>query len=164
VVVEVKIPARVQVIIVEREPVLTWKQDGRNFWVAADGVAYPERSAKAPRIVVEAEGALPAPAVSEASEASDIRVVPQIPAELVKAVLAMAAEAPKDTPLVYSAQRGLGWKDPRGWQVFFGYDTADMETKLNVYKAIVRQLKQDDIQPALISVEYTDAPYYRLEQ
>jgi len=162
--VEVKIPAKVQVSVVERVPVLTWKQEGRNFWVDSEGVAFPERNAQAPAIVVEAEGALPAPPEPEEGEATDVRVNPVVPAELVGAVLAMAEEAPKDTPLVYSAQRGLGWKDPRGWQAYFGNDTQDMEAKLSIYKAIVKRLKKDDVQPAVISVEYIYAPYYRLER
>lgn len=39
--VHVKIPAKVVVSVQERVPVLTWKQEGRNFWVDEEGVAFP---------------------------------------------------------------------------------------------------------------------------
>lgn len=162
--VQVKVPAKVLVIVEERVPVLTWKQEGRNFWVDEEGVAFPERNAKSPGVVVEAEGALPAPGEPVEGETVPATVYPIVPQQLVSAVLAMSAEAPKDTPLVYSAERGLGWKDPRGWQVFFGNDTQDMQAKLNVYQAIIKQLKKDDVKPEVISVEYLYAPYYRLER
>jgi cell division protein FtsQ len=162
--VQVKIPAQVFVSVEERVPVLNWKQEGRNFWVDAEGVAFPERNAKSPKIVVEAEGALPASADPGEGESAQSTVYPVVSPELVSAVQAMAEEAPKDIPLVYSSERGLGWKDPRGWQVFFGKDTQDMAAKLSIYQAIVKSLKKDDIKPAVISVEYLYAPYYRLER
>jgi cell division septal protein FtsQ len=162
--VEVKIPAQVLVSVEERIPVLTWRQEGQNFWVDAEGVAFPERNAKPPTIVVEAEGQLPAPAEAAEGEKVEVRAYPIVSAGLVSAVVAMAEQAPKDTPLVFSAARGLGWKDPRGWQVYFGNDTQDMEAKLNLYQAIVKSLKKDDVKPAMVSVEYIYAPYYRLER
>jgi hypothetical protein len=36
--------------------------------------------------------------------------------------------------------------------------------KLTVYEAIVARMAYDGIQPALISVEYAHAPYYRMER
>jgi hypothetical protein len=36
--------------------------------------------------------------------------------------------------------------------------------KMAVYQALVDQLKSEGIQPALISVEYVHAPYYRMER
>ena len=83
--------------------------------------------------------------------------------DLVKAVLVLSKQAPKNTALVYDAQHGLGWKDARGWEVYFG-DAQDVTMKLRVYKAIINQLMADDTQPTLVSVEYVHAPYYRLEK
>jgi len=40
----------------------------------------------------------------------------------------------------------------------------DMEMKLSVYQAMVDRLQSEGIQPALISVEYVHAPYYRTER
>ena len=64
---------------------------------------------------------------------------------------------------MYTAGHGLGWKDPRGWEVYFGMNLKDMEMKLRVYKTLVKRLGKEKIQPQLISVEYVHAPYYRLE-
>ncbi len=175
VVVEVKIPAKVSVKVVERQPLLTWQQDGQTLWVDGTGVTFPKRGEAGPAILVEAEDApismtvnKPLSSLTEGEAAAEASpqepTALKLPVDLVNSVLAMAEEAPENTPLVYSNQHGLGWKDPGGWQVFFGKDTAVMDMKLNVYKAIVKRLKKEDIQPALISVEYVHAPYYRLER
>jgi hypothetical protein len=58
----------------------------------------------------------------------------------------------------------LGWNDPNGWEVFFGSQGNDMNQKLAVYKSLVERLQSEGIQPALISVEYIHAPYYRMER
>jgi hypothetical protein len=84
--------------------------------------------------------------------------------EQVSAILALGAKMPADTLLVYDSEHGLGWNDPQGWEVFFGAEDQDMEMKLTVYQALVQQLQNEGIQPALISVEYVHAPYYRMER
>jgi len=75
----------------------------------------------------------------------------------------MSAVAPQDTRLVFDKEHGLGWKDTQGWDVFFG-DIQDIDLKLRIYQALVKQLAKEKVNPVLISVEYVHTPYYRLEQ
>jgi cell division protein FtsQ len=86
--------------------------------------------------------------------------------EMVSAILSLAGKAPEGAVITYDATHGLGWKDRRGWEVYFGdileTKNGDIEMKLHVYKSILEYLKAQDTKPALISVEYVHAPYYRL--
>ncbi len=66
------------------------------------------------------------------------------------------------TTVEYDPKYGLGWPDSRGWKVFFGTNVSDMPLKLQVYKSLVDSLAQKGIQPAFISVQYANAPYYRM--
>jgi len=84
--------------------------------------------------------------------------------ELVSSILALGSKMPVDTLLVYDSEHGLGWNDPLGWEVFFGPEDNDMDMKLVVYQALVERLQSEGIQPALISVEFVHAPYYRMER
>lgn len=88
---------------------------------------------------------------------------PFMSAQMVKAILQLAKGIPQDAALVYDDQHGFQWKDGRGWQVYFG-DAQDMDAKLSVYQALVKQLLAQEIQPVLISVEHVHSPYYRLEK
>ena len=74
------------------------------------------------------------------------------------------SKMPADTVLVYDSEHGLGWNDPNGWEVFFGDEDQEMDMKLLVYQALVEHLQSEGIQPAMISVEYVHAPYYRMER
>jgi hypothetical protein len=172
--IKVGLPASVKVVVTERNPIISWSQDGSEIWVDAEGISFPPRGTPANNLVkVEAHGTPPSvtPAASQdngqnppagtpaaASTATPkLRLTP----ELVSAILALGAKMPAGTLLVYDSVHGLGWNDPKGWEVFFGAEDQDMDMKLAVYKALVERLQNEGIQPALISVEYVHAPYYR---
>jgi cell division protein FtsQ len=183
----VELPNTVVVTVTERVPVLIWRQDGRSSLVDAQGMLFPARNetVEMPYPVVEASGSPPSlsPLPVSSPDLQDLaanlpvglatwntagEAVPFLSEEMVSAILLMAEKAPEKAVLVYDAGRGLGWRDQRGWDVFFGNvlgsASSSMDVKLRVYKAILDRLKAEDVKPALISVEYVDAPYYRLER
>ncbi len=175
--VKVNLPASVKVVVTERQPVIDWVQDGTETWVDAEGVSFPPRGEAAqPMVKVEGHGTPPSIAksaapgdlltlpVDQASATTTITPTMRLSPELVSAILALGAKMPADTVLVYDSEHGLGWNDPKGWEVFFGAEDQDMEMKLTLYQALVDRLESEGIQPALISVEYVHAPYYRMER
>jgi len=159
--VEVSLPSDVLVTVQERQPILAWRQDNRTVLVDANGVAFPLRAEQdtIPSLVVEAFDTPPT-AVMDIDPTAPVQL---IPVEMVSAILSLSAYAPADRPLVYDRQRGLGWQDEQGWEVYFG-DVRDMNTKLHVYQAVVKKLQSEGITPALISVEHVQIPYYRLDR
>jgi len=177
--VQIGIPKSLVVQVTERKPVLTWQQDGKTNLVDAKGVAFPLRTGAkpGPGPVVEAKGAPPSVPLPLSISPSEIAAITGRTAisetvktasrqlmspEMVTAILTLAPTAPQGTVLVYDAQHGLGWKDKRGWDIYFG-DAQDIDNKLQVYKALVKYLQGQEIQPVLISVEHVYAPYYRAE-
>jgi hypothetical protein len=84
--------------------------------------------------------------------------------ELVSSILTLSQKIPENSPITYDSQHGIGWFDPRGWQVYFGSDGENMDVKWKVYWKTFKRLKKAGILPALISVEHIHAPYYRLER
>jgi hypothetical protein len=151
-------PSNVVVTVEERQPVLAWQQDGLTLWVDESGVAFPPRGEAAVKVIVESQDS--PETVSAEGEGPRVFLSP----ELIPAILKVGEGAPPNTPLLYDAKRGLGWRDPQGWQVYLGLDRHDMETKLQVYRVLEATLQQNGITPALVSVEQVDAPYYRLDR
>jgi cell division protein FtsQ len=166
VLVEVELPAKVTVMVEERQPVLAWVQDDQEMWIDSSGIAFQPRGESGSLVVVEARTSLPGLNEETTEEDTSEAVTPAsfVPPELLRAIFIMAEEAPEGTPLVYDRDHGLGWKDKRGWDVYFGTNDEDMDMKLRVYKQIVRRLKKDEVRPKFISVEYVHAPYYRLDR
>ncbi|UCH61016.1 MAG: FtsQ-type POTRA domain-containing protein [Anaerolineales bacterium] len=162
VLVEVGLPNSVRVTVEERVPILTWRQDGRTILVDAKGVAFPMRgeNTSLPSLVVEASSSPPMTLEEQPSIGASAQIMT---VEMVSAILSMSGQAPEGISLAYDAQHGLGWKDPNGWDVYFG-EISNMGVKLNIYQAMLKKLDQEDIRPAMVSVEYVHSPYFRVEQ
>jgi hypothetical protein len=156
--VEVHLPAAVIVNITERTPLIDWKDGDREVWVDQQGMAFPPRGDPGKLIVVE--GQIDTTVITSTANTATQFIDPQ----MVIAIQDLASLAPKKATIMYDPDHGLGWSDARGWEVYFGFDVNDMDTKMSVYSALVKKLKADGVQPAFISVEYANAPYYRMER
>ncbi|MCJ7700583.1 MAG: FtsQ-type POTRA domain-containing protein [Anaerolineales bacterium] len=165
--VQVGFPAEVLINVSERVPLIAWVQDSGTQWVDGDGYAFSPRGGAEKVISVQASASPPMPAqvpVDDISLEDMGQYQAYMEPELIGAILKMRAQAPEKVTLMYDSQYGLGWDDPRGWEVYFGLDGNDVETKLLVYKAIVKQIKAEGITPVIINVEHVHAPYYRMER
>jgi hypothetical protein len=158
--VHVGLPAEITIQVQERMPAISWEQAGQVVWVDAQGYSFPPRGVVDDLAIVTAMGLPPLPPDAESAPAIGAR--PFMTPELTRSVMTLYPTMPEGASLVYDPQYGLGWQDPLGWQVYFGQSGDDMQTKLNVYLTIVEYLLKRNIQPALISVEYPSAPFYRM--
>lgn len=149
-------PARIIVEASERQPELVWEQGEISLWVDRNGIAFRQRGEKEGLVHVRA--IQPPPLLADETRLQDQIITP----EMVQAILTMSLEAPKGTDLLYDPEHGLGWRDPQGWQVFFGSNPDHMEVRLSIYQAMVAMVHERNLKPVLISVEYLHAPYYRL--
>jgi hypothetical protein len=179
--VSVGLPADVAIAVRERVPVLAWKVKDTITWIDGEGVMFGPRGDAGPLLTIQsddnpplAQGFPAANAAAQPTPASDTTATPvatppvdtasqRVDSKIIEAAGLLKGQMPENSTLVYSKLNGLGWTDQRGWQVYFGLNFDDMPAKLVMYQAIVDQLTQNKITPALISVENLHAPYYRLE-
>ena len=159
--VEASLPNLVTVNLTERQPIIRWEQGGGYTWVSEDGVAFKPRAELSGLIPVLA---LSAPPVEGTAAADPSNPAPFISTEMVQTLKGLAGHAPAGVPILYEADMGFGWNDPRGWRVYFGTKAGDVELKVRVYESMVNSLTQRGIRPALINVMYPTAPYYRMAQ
>jgi cell division protein FtsQ len=162
--VSVGFPGSVTVRVIERKPIIAWQQDSKVSWIDSEGVAFPPRGAAEGLIPVLALGD-PPPLVSASDyENINLMVKPLLTAQTVQAMQSMLAYMPEGTTLIYEPDYGFGWNDSRGWKAYFGKTTGDMPMKVTMYQTIVDSLAQRGISPSMVSVEYPNAPFYRLGQ
>lgn len=162
--VEISLPAEVKITVQERLPIAAWVQDGNTLWVDAAGYAFPPRGEDQSLMLVQAAGAPPAPSLTPEQAAGAPGAKPFLPPSLAQGLTTIRDLLPEGASLVYDPRYGLGWNDPGGWQAYFGASIDDLALKLQIYQALVRHLTSQEIHPALISVEYPAAPYYRLQE
>ncbi len=159
--IQVEFPNIVNLRVVERTPVISWQQGGGYTWIDDEGVAFRPQGSADNLIPVSAKSAPPAGAPSLTDPMAPI---PYLSADTVRAIMELAPDVPAGATMLYDARYGLGWADSRGWQVYFGKDESNLTTKLAVYQALVSSLTAKGVAPAFISVQYANAPYYRMSQ
>ena len=160
--VDVNIPNNVVISVDERTPVAAWQQNGQTVWVDATGYAFPPRGQVNNLPTITAAGAPPAPTNIDPTQV--IGAKPFLPADLSDAIKTLTPYLPKGATMIFDPQYGLGWNDPQGWKVYFGHSNGDNALKLQVYQTMLTYLSTKKIQPILISVEYPNAPFYRVGQ
>jgi len=153
------LPNVVSINVQERHPIIRWEQGGSYTWISEDGVAFRPRGELPELISVVA---VSAPPIEGNVSPDPLTPAPFISFEMVKAIKGFAGHVPPGMQILYDANFGLGWNDPRGWRVYFGTSGNDVELKMRVYESMVNSLTQRGIRPALINVTYPTAPYYRM--
>ncbi len=177
--VSVGLPAVVSIQVTERHPLILWQWDDKSYWIDPEGVLFPPQGEAEVTLTVVAKGDPPAAKTLEKIETNDeteeegqdsednstqnpVSIERTTP-EFVQGIIALNEIIPEDSFLQYDPEFGLGWMDPRGWQVYFGRDTADIDLKLVEYETIIAMLIEQNLTPSVISLEFINAPFYRLE-
>ena len=83
--------------------------------------------------------------------------------ELIQAALQLSKQIPPGTPLIYDELDGLGWNDPRGWDIYIGSNLENLDLKMIIFETIFNELNNRGITPSMINVKYIHAPFYRVE-
>ena len=192
--VSIGLPNQVNVKVIERSPVIAWQTEKETRWADEKGFLFTPAGESAQLLTItspdqpplyispeqmkaiqDAETALLvaqdegdpkeiAAAQVELNQAKLPQEALQLDKPLLAAAQKLVSQLPEGTTLVYSAANGLGWLDAGGWDVYIGTDLTNFDQKLALYQSSIEQLNGQGITPAIISVEYLDAPYYRLER
>jgi cell division septal protein FtsQ len=159
--IQVAFPNSLTIQVIERTPVVAWQQGNGYTWIDDNGVAFRPQGSADNLIAVSAHEAPPRglPSLSD-----PLAPIPYLTTDVVQAIKELASNVPAGATMLYDSKYGLGWADSHGWQVFFGTDDRDLATKLKVYEALVTSLTAKGVTPAFISVQYANAPYYRMSQ
>lgn len=167
--VTVGLPASVMIRVVERQPLILWEQPESLLWIDTEGVMFPIRGEAEVQLRVLASGNPPGPPQDLPQEEEELLLLLQNPTyptttpDFVQAVVSFKDFLPEGSDLQYDPRFGLGWIDPNGWLVYFGKDTTNIDIKLAEYETILTALEKRQVTPALISLEFMHAPFYRLE-
>lgn len=152
-------PARVIILVREREPALVWEQRGERYWVDVNGnlMLMRRELPSLVRVVNEGEAipfSCPGPGCPQEGK---VTVNPSV----VLGAQQLKTLRSNIDMLYYDPVRGLSYQDGRGWRGYFGTGT-NMDIKLAIYETLVDNLQQRGITPVYIDVSNPDAPFYRV--
>lgn len=142
-------PVMVTIRIQERQPALVWEQAGVVTWIDVQGRVMQQREDRPDLLLIRADEAVDGPLSQNM----------QLEVDIVTGALQLRTLYPDLTALRYHPDRGLGYTDRRGWEVWFGTGT-NMPEKMIVYDAIVANLAARGIVPREVTVADPHAPFY----
>jgi hypothetical protein len=142
-------PQMVKVIIEERQPALIWEQSGVATWIDLQGRVMRLREERPDLLRIVMENQTDGPLGPNTQLATGV----------VGGALQLRSLYPDIPVLRYHAEKGLGYADGRGWNVWFGTGT-DMPEKFIVYEALADNLLARGVQPGEINVANRHAPVY----
>ncbi len=146
------------IAVVERQPRVTWDEDGKLWWIDADGVIFPA----SPPFIPPNEG-------ERGREAEGWLVHGPLPRdgdgrldERVRAALSELWSAGADVSrLLYVPDRGLTFTDERGWRIILGQGPG-MAERWRALELLTGDLEVRGLTPRFVDVRFFDAPYYSL--
>ena len=176
--VDVSFPAKVTITGVERQPVVTWKYQDMVLWIDNEGVLFPSHGDAQTIMTITSDGTPPmvqsllkpdllsdAPLTQSADQNKDDNKTSQrfVDRNVLNSSILLYQQIPANSTVIYEKNRGLGWMDNNGWNVYVGFNLDQFDQKMLIYQKLVDKLKHDGIHPKMISIEYVNAPFYRLE-
>ncbi len=139
-------PNTVQVIIEEREPALVWEQAGAMSWIDLQGRVMRQREDRQTLLRIQADPIL--------EGSIGVSIDPQV----VTSAIQLHDLLPELAAFRYHPDKGLGYTDPRGWEVWLGVGS-DMQQKILIYNAIVADNAVQGIEPREINLVNTHRPF-----
>lgn len=140
-------PSMVTIAIREREPALVWEQSGIAVWVDVNGRVMRQREARGDLLRIAADPLLEGPPGASVDSAA------------VAGALQVRQILPDRAILRYHPDKGLGFIDPDGWQVWLGTGTG-MPEKLAIYDAIAADVRGRGVFPTEVNVSDPDNPFW----
>ncbi|MEA3338515.1 MAG: cell division protein FtsQ/DivIB [Chloroflexota bacterium] len=135
------------IAVVERQPRVAWDEDGKLWWIDADGIIFPAPEALAEGWLVQ--GPLP--------RDGDGRLDERVRVALSELWL-VGADVSR---LLYVPDRGLTCTNERGWRIILGQGPG-MAERWRALKLLTGDLEVRGLTPRFVDVRFPDAPYYSL--
>jgi cell division septal protein FtsQ len=146
-------PDMVRIVIQEREPALVWIQSGVASWVDLQGRVlrqFPQDNGERSDLIrVVADDSVEGPPGGSVL----------VDTEAIAGALQLQTLLQGLSALRYNPTDGLGFREPAGWDVWFGVGT-DMRDKLLIYEALTQDFQARGFVPTLVNVANPDAVVY----
>ncbi len=146
-VVRVRLPNRVTIEVIEREPVLLYQVQAETFWVDAQGFLMPAADAREDLVKL-------------IDDSSSAQVDPQrVDPSLLHAIQQIRRDLPQIDTFRYQEPFGMYFFSPEGWRVLLG-EAKTMDSKLLSWAALRQDLLRKKATVQEVDLRYQH-PYWR---
>jgi len=175
----IHLPASITIHVAEMQPEIAWLFNNQMIWIDGRGRLIPAVGDAGEIMTISGDHPPIYVPIGEQEEFSIIdkkdfytggllstffTIPKRMDANLLSAIIQLYAWLPNEDTLLFEKERGIGWRDIRGWNVFMGSKLENINDKMVMYETIVRELENEGIKPSMVSVEFLHAPFFRVDE
>lgn len=154
--VTVELPQTVRIEMLKRIPVIEWDFGGSKIWIDEDGTILKESPSASANLIYVLSNSFPG-----AKNKNDRKFPEKFSKKMMQSVIAINQVKPQGKKLFYTYDNGYGWETDYGYTLWVGIDDSELTEKMKMAESIEKYFKENEIQPDMLSLEFTQAPYYR---
>lgn len=153
--VRASLPNQLEVFFEQRIAAVEWNFGGSQFWIDEQGYVFYENASGSPDIVVFANS------FPGALNRNDRTIPSKFRSEIVESIRHIFSVKPAGARLNFTYDNGYGWDSGKGYELWIGVDDRELNEKMAMAEDLDRYFKENEIEPAMLSLEFTKAPYFR---
>lgn len=151
-------PSSIEILMEQRKPIIEWDFGGSKFWIDEEGTVIKENSSDEELIYVLANS------FPGAKSRSDRKIPSSFSKNVLQSIIRINEKRPKGKTLFYTYDNGFGWDTQSGYRLWLGKNSNALDEKLKMAESIQEYFKKEEIEPDMLSLEFTHAPYYRFSE
>ncbi len=156
--VSLEYPSSVNIIIEQRNPLIEWDFGGSKFWIDEDGTVMNENLSPEKQVYVLADS------FPGAKNRADRKIPAKFSRKTVDSILHLGRILPEGKTLFFTYENGFGWDTDTGYRLWLGMNDTALEEKLAMAESLKNYFLEEEIEPDMLSLEFTHAPYYRFSE
>lgn len=149
------LPNKLEVFFEQRTAAVEWNFGGSKFWIDDQGYVFYENASGSPEIVVFANS------FPGALNRNDRTIPSKFRSEIVESIRHIYNVKPPGARLNFTYDNGYGWDSGKGYELWIGVNDRELDEKMAMAENLDRYFKENEIEPAMLSLEFTKAPYFR---
>lgn len=153
--VRASLPNKLEVFFEQRIAAVEWNFGGSQFWIDDQGYVFYENASGSPEIVVFANS------FPGAMNRNDRTIPSKFRSEIVASIRRIFSVKPSESRLNFTYDNGYGWDSGKGYELWIGVDDRELDEKMAMAENLDRYFKENEIEPVMLSLEFTKAPYFR---
>ena len=157
--VSVEMPASVKIDLIPRMPIIEWDFGGSKIWIDDEGMVLQGQYTAQSDLIYVLSNSFPG-----AKNKNDRKFPQKFSNKMLESLIQINQAKPQDKTLYFTYDNGYGWQLDKGYTLWIGIDNTQLDEKMKMAESLETYFTENEIEPEMLSLEFTQAPYFRFAE
>ena len=154
--VSVELPASVKIDLIPRVPIIEWDFGGSKIWIDDEGMVLQGQFTTQSDLIYVLSNSFPG-----AKNKNDRKFPQKFSNKMLESLIQINQAKPQGKTLFFTYDNGYGWQHDKGYTLWIGIDNTQLDEKMKMAESLETYFTENEIEPEMLSLEFTQAPYFR---